>query len=295
VPDGVGLELEQSKLRADVQLVRDYGDAHPEAWVEVRFENEPTVRIVALFAGGGVTHHEQALRRLVAHPDQLEVRPSPWTRVRLEEIRTAVHDLATSSEPGLFGGSGIGHGQVDVRLRADGERVAGQLRARYGDGVDITVGFLHFPGRAFRHPHRPPMPADPAGPGPSPLPDELRVGLDGELEVETGADLWSTIRLVNEGRVEVVALTNGQLTARVVDPETHEIVGGFSGNQALPLVRFRAPAGGSVDIPVLIGTASTVPRLGYAVPTGEWALEITFPFQNLGPSLAPLLPLRVVA
>ncbi len=93
----------------------------------------------------------------------------------------------------------------------------------------------------------------------------------------------------------MVATTNGQLTALVVDPETNEVVGAFSGAQTLPLVRFRAPAGGSVEIPILIGTASTVPRLGYAVPPGRWAVEIILPLEAPGPCRAPLIPLRVVA
>ena len=210
-----------------------------EAWVELRYENEPTVRIVALFAGDGITDHEKALRRLVSHPDRLEVRPSPWTRVRLEEIRAAVQEMATaSSAPGLFSGWGTGGGRVHVRLRADGERVAARLREQYGDAVDVTIGFLRFPECAFP-PSVAPLMADPGRPGPLPLPDELHISLDEDWEVQSGADLRSRIRLVNEGDLEVVAHTNGQLTASVVDPTTNETVGGFSGAQTLPLVLFR--------------------------------------------------------
>jgi hypothetical protein len=288
------VSLEQSKLRADVAVVRAYGQAHPEAWVDLRYENEPTVRIVALFAGDDPLSHEEALRRLVSHPDQLEVRPSPWARVRLEEIRAGIHEMATSSEPGLFSGWGIGCGRVNVRLRADGERVATRLREQYGDAVDVTLGFLHFPDCAFPD-SRWPLTADPAGPGALPLPEELHASVDEELEVKSGADLGSRIRLVNKGDADVVATTNGRLTARVVDPETNEVVGAFSGAQTLPLVRFRAPAGGSVEIPILIGTASTVPPLGYAVPPGRWAVEIVVPLEAPGPYRAPLVPLRVVA
>jgi hypothetical protein len=86
VPENVGLE--QGRLRADVEVVRSYGAVHPEAWVELRFENEPTVRIVALFSGPDLSVHESVLHGLVSHPDRLEVRSSPWPQTRLEEIRS---------------------------------------------------------------------------------------------------------------------------------------------------------------------------------------------------------------
>jgi hypothetical protein len=288
------ISLEHSKLRADVEVVRKYGDAHPEAWVDLRFENEPTVRIVALFAGDALEIHEGALRRLVSHPNQLEVQPSPWPRVRLDEIQAEVHEMATSSEPGLFSGWSTGGGRVNVRLRADGEPVAVKLLGRYGDAVDLTVGFLHFPECAFSH-SQGPLIADQGRPKPRSLPDELHVEVDENLEMRSGANLQSTIRLTNEGDEEVVAHTNGRLTARVLDPKTNETVGGYSGAQTMPLVRFRSPGGGSVEIPLLIGTASTIPRLGYAVPAGRWAIEITLGLGSKGCFRTPVIPLAIVA
>ena len=93
----------------------------------------------------------------------------------------------------------------------------------------------------------------------------------------------------------MVAHTNGRLTARVLDPKTNETVGGYSGAQTMPLVRFRSPGGGSVEIPLLIGTASTIPRLGYAVPAGRWAIEITLGLGSKGYFRTPVIPLAIVA
>jgi hypothetical protein len=292
MPENVGLE--QGKLQSDVEIVRGYGTAHPEAWVELRFENDPMVRIVALFAGPDVSAHERALRSLVSHPDRLEVRSSPWPHTRLEEIRSEIHVMATSSTRGPFQGWGTGGGRVHVRLRADAVGVAAQLLERYGDAVDITVGFLHYPdcaflnsggGSASDHPqatHRP-------------LPEWMLVVADHDLEVKSGDDLSSTVRLVNDGDREVVADTNGRITASVVDPETNEVVGGCSGAQTLPLIRFSAPPHGSVEIPLLVGTASMLPRLGYAVPPGHWAIEVTLNLGVDGTFQAPPMPLTVVA
>jgi hypothetical protein len=175
--------------------------------------------------------------------------------------------MATSAEPGLFSGWGTGGGRVNVRLRADGEGVAAKLQERYGDAVDLTVGFLHFPECALSHSLV--FLANKAYPPPSPLLAELHVSMNEALEVKSGASLRSSIRLANDGDVEVVVQTNGRLTAPVVDPKTNETVGGYSGAQSMSLVPFLAPAGGSVEIPLLVGTASTVPRLGYAVSPGR--------------------------
>lgn len=288
------ISLEQGELQADVEVVRRYGDAHPRDWVEVRFENQPSVRIVALFAGDELDVHRDALCRLVAHPNQLEVRASPWPRVRLEEIRSEIEEMALASERGLFNGWGTGGGRVTVRLRADCEPLASQLQERYGRAVDLTVGFLHFPECVFLDAKGWRV-AYPAQPRPMPLPDELHVAVDDALEVRSGANLRSGVRLTNEGVEEVVVHTNGQLTAWVLDLTTNETVGGFAGAQTLPLIRFAAPAGGSVEIPLLIGTASIAPRLGYPVPAGRWAIEMTLGLGARGAFRTAPIPLDVVA
>ncbi len=80
------------------------------------------------------------------------------------------------------------------------------------------------------------------------------------------------LRVHNLSATDIVVLTNGNLTAQVLDAATGERVGGYSGAQRLPLVRFTVPAGSSTVIPVLVGTASRSPELGYSVPPGEWAI-----------------------
>jgi hypothetical protein len=45
------------------------------------------------------------------------------------------------------------------------------------------------------------------------------------------------------------------------------------GAQQLPLVIFRVPPGQTGQVPLLIGTASATPHLGYAIPPGDWGIE----------------------
>lgn len=58
----------------------------------------------------------------------------------------------------------------------------------------------------------------------------------------------------------------------VLDPKTLAVVGGYAGAMRAPLVVFQAGSGETVEVPLLVGTASFVPELGYAVPPGEWLL-----------------------
>jgi hypothetical protein len=55
-------ELIQSALREDVEAIRHYGEANPESWTGLHFENEPRVLIVASFVGD-LERHELELRR----------------------------------------------------------------------------------------------------------------------------------------------------------------------------------------------------------------------------------------
>jgi hypothetical protein len=288
------IQVEHDKLRQDVVAVRQYGEAHPEAWVELRIENEPTVRIVALFAGDDVRRHEQTLHRLVAYPDQLEVHSSPWPLIYLEEIRAHVHQIGRTREPGVLQGDGITYGRLDVRLAAGQEELATQLHDRYGDAIDLTVGFFHFPDMAVLNndglpkqrtkPERPPL-----------LPsDEIQVSIPEGLEVRSGYTCASVLQMHNRRSDEVRVMTNGQLTAYIVDPATQEMVGGFSGAQRMPSVGFRILPGDTTDIPLLIASASAVPRLGYAIPPGHWAIETQLRLGDWGLFRTPPLSINVV-
>ena len=62
--------------------------------------------------------------------------------------------------------------------------------------------------------------------------------------------------------------TNGALTAHVVDPHGGRIVGAQSMPRVTYTLRYRQP----LRTPMVVGTASYEPELGYAVLPGQWAL-----------------------
>ena len=179
-----------------------------------------------------------------------------------------------------------------LRLAPRAAETAAELHRQFGEDVELTVGALPYPLGRPERPRRAPVP----------LPDlldprEVAVELDGPAVVSYGNTLHHHLRVSNRSGGELQIATNGQVTAVVVDLQTSEVVGGYSGAQTLPLKVFRASPGTSVQIPLLIGTASYTPRLGYIVPAGEWGIRATL---TLGPHprdsphrRTPILPLTI--
>jgi hypothetical protein len=152
---------------------------------------------------------------------------------------------------------------------------AEQLHQQFGGDVDLTVGALPYP------PGGQPRPATAPGQLPELLdPHEITAELDGPAVVSSGHTLRHGLLLHNHTSTELQIATNGQVTAKVVDPATGQVVGGYSGARRLPRIVFRVAPGHSGQIPLLIGTASTAPRLGYTIPAGNWGVQATL---TLGP------------
>jgi hypothetical protein len=110
--------------------------------------------------------------------------------------------------------------------------------------------------------------------------------------VASGHDVTSTVRVHNhQDRSEMLA-TNGQITGRVINPRTGDVVGGFAGFQTMPRITFEIPPHASASVPLLIGTASTTSELGYAVPAGRWSFDAIVDLDSGTYRTAPL-PLTV--
>ena len=183
---------------------------------------------------------------------------------------------------------------IRIRLTPWAAEAAEELHRQFGDDVELTVGFLPYPPGRPGRPRQQRAPAQPPA-----LLDgrEVMVALDGPATVSSGHTLHHQLTVHNLAGSELRIATNGRVTAVVVDPQTGEAVGGFSGLQTLPLKVFQAIPGGSVRIPLLIGTASSRPQLGYTVPPGEWGIQVTL---TLGPDprssprqRTPILPVTI--
>jgi len=127
----------------------------------------------------------------------------------------------------------------------------------------------------------------------------VTAALDGPAVVRSGHTLRHGLLLTSHADTELQVATNGHVTAVVVDPETGQGVGGFSGAQVLPLMIFTLAPERACRIPLVIGTASFTPDLGYAVPPGDWAIRVRL---NIGPQPGharevntPPLPISITA
>ena len=160
-----------------------------------------------------------------------------------------------------------GETRFSVRLAAWANEIAAALHEKYGATVDLEVGAIRFPSREFF-----------AGPLLT-LPETAAesIGLSVEpvnrLEVRTGRSTMQAVRVVNDSAAKQLLGTNGQLQSAAVD-DTGAVVGRYVGAQHLQFVGFAVEPGRSTEVPVLIGTDSVVPRLGYAVPPGQWHLVV---------------------
>jgi hypothetical protein len=223
------------------------------------------------------------------------------------ELRTVLARLRAEQPEALLGSPDLSAEVTlpppfTIMLAPWATATAHDLHERFGDRVDLTVGALPYP--PGRTPAQPRAVSAPRPPVELLDPAEVRVELGGPAEVRSGHTLRHGLLLRNLTATELAVATNGQVTAVVVDPASGEVVGGFSGAQTLPLIMFRVAPGETERIPLLIGTASFRPALGYAVPAGAWGIQADLtlgdPVLGGGPEgsvrrRTPILPLTVVA
>jgi len=206
------------------------------------------------------------------------------------EISAAIEQLRTVHPDAVLS---VGHSsQTRIRLAAWAVEIAAGLHDRFGDQVSLTVGLLAYPHPAVggvgeeARPVRSKRAALPA-------PDRFEVRMEQPTEVRSGYSFQGTIHVRNLRSEEIRVLTNGRVTGVVVDPSSGEVVGGFAGAQAMVGIQMPIAPREERPIPLLVGTASRVPRLGYAVPPGLWTIEMDLTLVEGGRFRTPRFPLTV--
>jgi len=169
-----------------------------------------------------------------------------------------------------------------IELAAWATDIAAMLNAKYGRLVDLRVGAMTFPARQlWVTDHALQLhgaPAESAGLYVEPL---------SPLTVETGRFTKEDVLVANRAAHTQVLATGGDLQSAVTD-SSGSVVGRYVGPHTAKRVEFWIEPHQSRPVPVLIGTASMVPDLGYAVPPGQWGLVIELQTDSGSMQLAPL-------
>jgi hypothetical protein len=179
---------------------------------------------------------------------------------------------------------------VAIHLKPDTEAVAADLHDRFGDFVSLEVGALPYPPELVVAPPDLARSARDLAPV---APTELLVVLDGPLAIRSGRTATHHVLVTNLSSDAISIATSGNLYAKIVDPDTGATIGGYAGAIRLPLVRFGAEPTETVRIPLVVGTASYVMELGYAVPAGDWQLTAELRLEDGRVLVTPPLPLTI--
>jgi hypothetical protein len=113
--------------------------------------------------------------------------------------------------------------------------------------------------------------------------------------VTSGESVLHALVITNRTAGPITVNTNGQLTAKIVAPQDGRHIGGSSGAQRMPLVTFAVATGATTRIPLLVGTASYVPDLGYTIPAGRWGITVDLDLGDGRMLRSPILAFDVAA
>jgi hypothetical protein len=255
---------EQQRISGDVDLAAQYGAGHPDEFASMRYENGPRVRLVIGFTAH-IEEHCAALRAILEYPEEFEIIRQPATEAQL---MTIMDDLSARYRERMRS-IGMGAGVLDLTLRADGEAVAAEVVADYGELVRITLGMLPYPDRFASGSQCGPL----VGPIAAGLPLVAATTLDGDT-VRTGMDFRGTVSVLNVGAEPIDFQSGPTQTAVVFRPGAEAPSGLFTGGlDAIGFGKRLAP-GESVDLEVVGGTASCDPDLGYALPPGDYEVRV---------------------
>ena len=266
-----------------------------DRFAEARFDPDRGLRVTVIDLNdqdtASITHAAEQLGILdwirIEHADPAAL--ATWERLR--------HDLQRlqSIEPHLLMAyptpdPGYRRPPVDIHLSADAQNTAADLHNSYGDFVALKVGALPYPPEPksinTREATTPTERREPANPA------EMNIALEGPLAIRSGQTSRPGLLLTNLSTEDIHVHTNGNLTATIVDDAGADI-GGYSGAQTMPLMVFTARPSKTVRIPLLVGTASYKPELGYAIPPGTWHLTAPMDLADGRRLMTPPLKLKI--
>ncbi len=138
---GQGVLAESSRLESMLGQVLAYGGQRPDQFGSYGLVWDGEDASVFVSFTSDLDAHRVALQGTVDHPDELIVCQVAMSGV----VAQAVQATLTAELAGRFVSIGRGMGPLEVTLAPTEAQLAGELVARYGDAIEVTVGALLYP------------------------------------------------------------------------------------------------------------------------------------------------------
>jgi hypothetical protein len=253
-------------LGPDQDVIRAYGDAHPDEFTSVVSEYTMGQRLLAYFTGH-LDEHRAALAALVANPNDFAVVQGVHSFRESQAIADAIqNDPQLHGEVGgVTWGTAAGAVGANFRSTKSGRAAAGAVRDKFGDGVCVQIAGHPYPKGAW--------------------PDasscehvvtfeqsddvELSLALD-TPKVVRGTIVNGTLRVTNHG-VQSRSWPGGSDLGAFVLDEAGTAIGSqaVEGGTAMASSWVAAP-GATIAIPVRFGTDDCRANADYSLPAGTY-------------------------
>lgn len=260
--DGSAMMTESGRLEPMLGHVLGYGAQHPDEFGSygLVWHASDDASVFVSFTGR-LDLHRTELEATVEYPDELIV-----CQVSVAgEVARQLEAQLVGELQGRFLSIGRGGAGVRVTLPADQVALAGELRERYGDAVELTIGALAYPIE------------DATSVCPEPPTGRQLPGLSVEIVAPSGpisapgmqtADLVVTLSNTGESPIR---FESGAATGTILDAEGQVVNADVMGTAGVGIPVDLAP-GATTELPLSVSTVSCDPALGYALPPGDYAL-----------------------
>lgn len=254
---------ESSRLEPMLGQVLAYGSERPDEFggYGLVWHGAGDASVFVSFSAN-VAAHRTALEAMVEHPDELIV-----CHVAVSgNVAQAMQDTLVRELEGRILSIGRGRGAIEITLAANEELLAGELLARYGDAVEITVGALAFPLEEAEA-----VCDDP--PTGNSLPGlRIEVIAPSEPVSATGVmPLELTVVLTNDSDTPI-QFGSGTAIGTILD-QAGEVVSSSTVFAIADVgIGVDLAPGQSMQLPLVASTASCDPALGYTLPPGDYRL-----------------------
>ncbi len=258
---GEGMIEEASRLEPMIGQMLAYGQAHADVFgtYGLIWHDGADASVFAFTRDLDV--HRRALGQEVTYPEELIVCQVAINGSEAQALQTQL----TRELAGKFFSVVIGASGVAVVLAADQEAVADDLDARFGGAIDLTVGALRYPIETA---------IDACTDLPAP---DVMAGLaiepeapDGPIDASGAPAASLTVRLTNTG-TSPIRFGSGAAVGVLLDANGNVVNANVGAINGVGTEVDLSPDA-SLDLSLLVSTASCRPALGYMLPTGDYQL-----------------------